>query len=123
MRRNREIANYLRNNAGYTFRPRVCKASKYNRLFVGFTPAVSKAALKSMRAKTRKLNWRNRTNLSLNEIAERYNPILQGWINYYGKYNRSALYPVWRHFNRTLVAWAMHKCKPLERRKTKRQTF
>ncbi|MHA7840315.1 MAG: transposase [Gammaproteobacteria bacterium] len=34
--------------------------------------------LKSMRATTRKFNWRNRTDLSLNEIARRYNPILNG---------------------------------------------
>ena len=33
---------------GYTFRPRVVKSTRRNRLFVSFTPAVSKTALKSM---------------------------------------------------------------------------
>ena len=37
--------------------------------------------------------------------------------DYYGKYNRSALNPVLRHFNRTLIAWAMKKYKRLRRRK------
>lgn len=108
---------------GYTFRARVCKNSKRNNLFMNFTPAVSKASMKSMRAKTRKYNLRNRTDLSLAEIAHWYNPILQGWLNYYGRYNRSALYPVWRHFNMTLVAWAMKKYKPLRKRKTKAAIF
>lgn len=108
---------------GYTFRARTCKNTKRNSIFVNFTPAASKAALKSMRAKTKKDNVRNRTDLSLNDIARWYNPILQGWINYYGRYNRSALYPVLRHFNRTLVAWAMRKYKPFHQRKTRASNF
>jgi hypothetical protein len=90
---------------------------------MNFTPAVSKDALKSMRAKTRSYNLRNRTDLSLEDIARWYNPVLQGWLNYYGKYSRSALYPVWRHVNKTLVAWAMRKYKPLKQHKTKAGRF
>lgn len=108
---------------GYTFRARLCKNSKRNSMFMNFTPAVSKAAIKSMRAKTRKCNIRNRTDLSLPEIARWYNPILNGWLNYYGRYTRSALYSVWRHFNKTLVAWARRKYKPLQKRKTKACLF
>jgi hypothetical protein len=52
------------------------------------------------------------------DIARWYNPKLQGWINYYGKYSRSALYPMLRHFNMTLVAWAMRKHKRFRHRKT-----
>jgi RNA-directed DNA polymerase len=102
---------------GYTFRPRTVKNSKRNSMFVSFTPAVSKAAQKSMRATTRKFNWRNRTDLSLNDIAKRYNPVLNGWLYYYGRYQRSAMYPVWRHFNKTLIAWAVRKYKRLRNRK------
>lgn len=108
---------------GYTFRPRVCKNSKKNSLFVSFTPAVSKTALKAMRAKTRRDDLRNRTDLSLEEIAKWYNPVLQGWLNYYGSYCRSGMYPVWRHFNKTLIAWAMRKYKTFRQRKTKASIF
>jgi RNA-directed DNA polymerase len=38
---------------GYSFRPRVVKNRKRNRLFVSFSPAVSSSALKSMRETTR----------------------------------------------------------------------
>jgi RNA-directed DNA polymerase len=94
---------------GYTFRTRLSKDSKTQKLFVNFTPAVSKSAIKSMRSAIRKSNLRNRTELSLEDVANWYNPILRGWIQYYGKYCRSELYPMWRHFNKTLVAWAMRK--------------
>ena len=84
-----------------------------NCLFTRFTPAVSKDAIKAMRAKTRKRNIRNMTHMNIESIAKLYNPVLQGWLNYYGKYTRSALYQVWRHFNKTLIAWAIRKHKSL----------
>lgn len=76
-----------------------------------------------MRAKTKKDNLRNRSDLDLIEIAKWYNPILQGWLNYYGAYCKSELYKIWRHFNKTLVAWAMKKYKSLRRKKLKATIF
>lgn len=108
---------------GYTFRARLVKNNKDNSLFVSFTPAASKIALKSMRATTRKWNFRNRTDLNLKDIATMYNPILRGWIGYYGRYCRSGLYSVFRHFNKTLVAWAMRKFRRLKDRKTRASIF
>lgn len=108
---------------GYTFRRRLIKNSKRNALFVRFMPAVSKLALKSMRAKTRESGLRNRTDMGLDEIAKIYNPILRGWINYYGRYYPSAIYPALQHFNNTLVAWAMKKYKKFRGRKTRAVIF
>ena len=102
---------------GYTFRGRRAKR-RDGVAFLSFLPAVSRASLIAMRKKTRKLNWRNRSDLSLEEIANRCNPVLQGWLNYYGAYYRSAMNPVWEHFNMTLVAWAVKKYKKLKGRKT-----
>lgn len=96
---------------GYDFKQRLVKNMKRGNLFMSFTPAVSKEAAKSMRAEIRKSNIRNRTELNLHNIAAIYNPILRGWINYYGQYQRSAMYSVLRHFNMTLVAWSMRKFK------------
>lgn len=108
---------------GYTFCGRLVKKNEGNKFFIGFNPAVSKEALKSMRAETRRRGFRNRTDMSLNEIAEQYNPVLRGWLNYYGRYNRSSMYPMLGHFNRTLVAWAMRKFKKLRGHKTRAATF
>jgi RNA-directed DNA polymerase len=108
---------------GYCFRPRVVKNSKRNTLFVSFTPAVSVSALKSMRQTTRRLNYRNRTELSLKDIARLHNPVLRGWIGYYGRFCPSALSPVLRHFDKTLAAWAMRKYKRLKGHKTRACRF
>jgi RNA-directed DNA polymerase len=108
---------------GYTFRARVVKNRKRNSLFVNFTPAVSATALKAMRQTTREWNFRNRTELSLTDIARMYNPILRGWLEYYGRFYPSALYPMLRHFNRTLVAWAMRKYRRLKGHKTRASLF
>lgn len=108
---------------GYTFRPRVVKNRKRNSVFVNFTPAVSSAALKAMRQTTRRRNFRNRTDLSLEEIAQYHNPVLRGWLAYYGRYYPSAMYPVLRHFNQTLVAWAMRKYRRLRGHKERASRF
>ena len=108
---------------GYTFRKRLVKNTKRGTMFINFTPAVSKSALKAMRTKTRKSNFRNQSNLTLQDIARLYNPVLRGWLQYYGKFYPSALYPMLRHFNQTLVAWARRKYKKLAKHKTRAGQF
>jgi len=120
--RNRDYPNTEFVFLGYCFRRRVAK-KKNNKKFMSFLPAVSKSALKSMQAKTRKQKFYRRSGSSLRDIAKVFNPVLRGWIEYYGHYYRSALYPVLRHFNKTLVAWAMRKYKNLRRHKTKAVTL
>jgi RNA-directed DNA polymerase len=94
---------------GYTFRPRVVQNREQDCRFVSFSPAVSAKALTVMRQTTRSWSIRNRSDLSLQDIARLYNPVLRGWLNYFGRFYPSALNPALRHFNRTLVAWAMRK--------------
>jgi group II intron reverse transcriptase/maturase len=94
---------------GYCFRPRMVRRSRDNKLFCGFNPAVSSSALKAMRTTIRELNFRHLTQLSLVDIARRVNPLLRGWIEYYGRYAPSALYPLLRYVNQTLRAWMMRK--------------
>lgn len=50
-----------------------------------------------------RLNFRNRTELSLRDISRLFNPVLRGWVAYYGRFYPSAMYPVFRHFNKTLT--------------------
>lgn len=103
---------------GYTFRGRSTMGAK-GQLFVSFSPAVSNAALRSMRAMIRKSNLRNRVDRSIEDIARGFNPVLRGWINYYGRFNRSALYPFLRYFNNALRTWVMCKYKRFRGKKTR----
>jgi hypothetical protein len=49
--------------------------------------------------------------------AREINPILQGWLNYYGRYSPSAMHALWKYVNATLIAWAMRKYKRYNGRK------
>jgi RNA-directed DNA polymerase len=44
-----------------------------------------------------------------------FNPVIQGWINYYCRFYKSEMYTVLRHMNRALVQWARRKYKRLNR--------
>jgi RNA-directed DNA polymerase len=101
---------------GYCFRPRAAM-NREHKLFTGFGPQVSAPSLKAMRQKIRELKLRKRTHIRLADIARELNPILRGWLNYYGRYNPAAIHPVWKYVNATLVAWAMRKYKRYARRK------
>jgi group II intron reverse transcriptase/maturase len=103
---------------GYTFRRRSCKDPRNKSMMLGFVPAVSMASLKEMRREIRKMRIRSRTALSLEEIALWINPILQGWLQYYGAFYRSAMYQLVRHVNKALVRWMMRKFRHLHGRKT-----
>lgn len=103
---------------GFTFRPRFAK-SREGKYFIAFSPAVSSAAGKAMRQQSRRWNLHRRTDLSLEDLSKRFSPVIRGWINYYGRFYRSALYPTLRHLNDILVRWAMRKFKRLRHHLTK----
>ena len=101
---------------GYCFRARAARNRK-GQLFTSFGPQVSTISLKAMRQKIRELNLRKSTQIRLADIAQKLNPILQGWLNYYGRFCPAAMDPVWRYINATLVAWVMRKYKRYAGRK------
>jgi len=108
---------------GYCFRPRRTMDPSDRHLFCGFNPAVSPAALKAMRSMIRDLNIRRQTHVSLRDIAQKLNPLLRGWIGYYGRYAPSALNPLLRYVNLTLVAWVQRKFKRFRAHKTRASLF
>lgn len=102
------------NFLGYTFRPRQVKWRNGKR-GVSFTPAVSTKALTEMRQRVRRWAFHKRTDWSLEYLAQQINPVLRGWIAYYGRYRRSALKPALAHLNVRLAWWANRKFKSLNR--------
>ena len=46
-----------------------------------------------------------------------YNPIVRGWLQYYGRFYRSLVYLASRQLDRMLARWASQKFKKLHRRK------
>ena len=103
---------------GYEFRRRASK-NKHGQIFTGFSPAASTEAIQGMIDKIRDSGIKKRPDLSLNAIAKMFNPVLRGWINYYGAYTRSGLYKMIRYFNCTLVNYLARKYKFYKRNKDK----
>jgi len=101
---------------GYTFCPRGAK-DKFGRLFAGFIPAVSAKAARKIRDTIREWRLSRRVGSSLEEFARLVNPVIRGWIQYYGRFYKSALNPLFDHLNRVLGRWAMRKYKRFRRHK------
>ena len=92
-------------------------------MFCNFLPAISQSAQASMRETVRDLDIRRQTHVSVADIARQLNPLLRGWIEYYGRYMPSALGPFLQYVNQTLQAWIMRKFKSLKGHKTKARLF
>jgi len=97
---------------GYTFRSRRSK-NRWGKYFINFSPAISNKAAKAIRQKSRGWNWSLRSDKELEDLARMYNSTIQGWINYYGRYYKSALYPTLKCLERRLILWATRKYKSL----------
>ena len=54
-----------------------------------------------------------RSNKSIQDLALTFNAIVQGWINSYGRFYKSELYPMLRQLNHDLEIWASQKYKRL----------
>jgi group II intron reverse transcriptase/maturase len=97
---------------GFTFRPRRAQ-SRSGKLWTSFLPAVSAAAVKRMYQSIREWHIPRHTSVGLHALAARYNPTLRGWLNYYGRFYRSALQKVFFHFDGRLLQWARRKYRKL----------
>jgi len=100
---------------GFTFKARR-SMSKYG-MFMNFAPGVSNKAATLMRQKIRRWNIHLRSDKSIEELAQFINPIIRGWINYYGSFYKTALYPTLQNVNYRLERWGMRKCKRLKSRR------
>ena len=86
-------------------------------MFSGFNPAVSKNALKKMSERVRSWRLHLRTDLSESDIARWINPVVRGWMQYYGAFYRSELYPLLGRINSYLMRWMRKKYERLRKRK------
>ena len=93
---------------GFTFRPRGAK-DRQGVMFTSFQPAISKQALKRLSKTVRSWRLHRRTAKESTDLARVINPVIRGWMNYYGRYYRSALYPLLGRINTYLLRWIQKK--------------
>ena len=101
---------------GYTFRPRLARRWG-GRVGVSFSPAAGDNALKAIRRTVRGWSLQRRSDKALDDLARMFNAHIRGWINYYGRFYPSALYPTLLHIDAALARWACRKFKSLRRHK------
>jgi group II intron reverse transcriptase/maturase len=101
---------------GFTFRPRKARSPQAG-LFTSFLPAASEDALKRMRQAVRGWRLNRQTHVTLADVARLYNPVIQGWWNYYGAFYKTAMLRIFRHIDCALERWARRKYKGLQRRR------
>ena len=65
------------------------------------SPAIADKAGKEMRAEIRSWQLHVRSEKSLEDLSRLCNPKVRGWLQYYGRYYRSALYPILRQLDRS----------------------
>jgi group II intron reverse transcriptase/maturase len=97
---------------GFTFRPRQARR-KDGSQFLAFLPAISKDALKKIGERVRSWRLHRRTGSTEADLARMINPVVRGWMAYYGAFYRSALHPVLHRINTYLLRWIMNKYKTL----------
>ena len=110
--RRRRYPNEKFDFLGYAFQARRSKNRK-GKHFINFSPAVSKKAATAIRAEIRSWNLPKRSDKAIEDLSHMFNPIIRGWIRYYGRFYPSALYPTMRQLDRDLALWAKRKYKKL----------
>ena len=72
-------------SSGYTFRPRGARA-KDGRSFLSFSPAISRDALTKIGREVRSWRLHRRIGHTFGDLARWINPIVRGWMQYYGAF-------------------------------------
>jgi RNA-directed DNA polymerase len=107
---------------GYEFRARRAR-TKNGRVFDSFSPGISTAASKAIRQTMRYWHLNRRSDKTLGDLAQMVNPIVRGWLNYYGRYYKSELNQSLRLLNEHLARWARQKYKRLRRHDGRARAF
>jgi RNA-directed DNA polymerase len=107
---------------GFTFRQRRAR-NRHGTSFSNFLPAISKDALNKISAAVRSWRLHLRTGHTFKDLARRINPIVAGWMQYYGAFYRSALSPLLQRINAYLMRWIRKKYKRLRGKKKARECW
>ena len=69
--------------------------------------------MKAIRTEIRSWDLHLRSDKSIEDLSRMFNPIVRGWLQYYGRFYRSALYSPMNQLDRSLARWAEQKYKKL----------
>jgi len=96
---------------GYSFQPRTAFSKKTKKLFIGYDCAISISSRKRIADKLEELNVTKLRFKSIVGVAQYLNPMIRGWVQYYGKFKMYELTKVFRLLSKRLVWWARKRYK------------
>ena len=96
---------------GYSFQPRTSKSKKTGKLFLGYDCAISISSRKRIADKLGELEVEKLSFKSIVGIAQYLNPMIRGWVNYYGRFRGYELSKVFQLLRKRLVRWARKRYK------------
>jgi RNA-directed DNA polymerase len=96
---------------GYSFQPRTAFSKKKGGLFLGYDCAISISSRKRIADKLEELNVNKLSFKSIVGVAQYLNPMIRGWVHYYGKFKMNELIKVFRLLSQRLVWWARRRYK------------
>jgi len=96
---------------GYSFQPRSAFSKKNGKMFLGYDCAISISSRKQIADKLEELKISKLSFNSIVGVAQYLNPMIRGWVNYYGKFKMYELTKVFRLLSKRLVWWARKRYK------------
>lgn len=107
---------------GYTFRPRRC-VDRGGNVHPNFLPAISRPSKKEINRTIRGWHLQLKNEKTLSDLSRMFNPVLRGWLTYYGRFYPSGLRQLWRNINWYLVQWVRRKFKRFSRHQRRAKQY
>jgi RNA-directed DNA polymerase len=98
---------------GYTFRPRSSR-NRSGEVFTSFSPAMSDKAQIKVKDVMRSWIKEVKPTASIKELAKIANPVMIGWVNYYGKFHASEMWTVVNYAETVVMKWGKKKYEKLK---------
>jgi len=102
----------------FSFRP-VRRNLKKGGSFLQFDCIMSKKAKVRITRDLRDLKLHKKTQHTIQDLAVLLDPLIRGWLNYYGRINRKCMKPVFYYLHHRLIKWIINKYKRFKRSKVK----
>ena len=94
---------------GYEFKSRIAVNRFTKERFLRFLPAIGNSRLKELRSKIKAQSVLRAMYAKIDDLAQALNPLIRGWIQYYGKFYPSRLNGLYVYINERLMIWIKHK--------------
>jgi RNA-directed DNA polymerase len=107
---------------GFMFCPRASR-DRQGSTFLAFLPAISPQALKKISTQVRRWRLHRWIYHSFGEVARTINPVVAGWMQYYGRFYPSVLYRLLARINAYLVRWIRNKYRRYDATRAARRKF